>query len=89
MIYVAVAVLTLTTMLLLRRTWCLERAIRRFLRKRGHDRCWENELELRAALRGDYNWEPPTELYEMSDEEFLGECKAYLDSQRRRYGIKP
>lgn len=56
----------------------LEMAIRKHRNARGHDRCWENDLELYAALGDGLSTSPelPTR------EEFLSRCKEYYEQQR-------
>lgn len=55
----------------------LEVAIRKHRNARGHDRCWENDLDLYAVL-GD---EPPASPELPPREEFMAGCERYYDGQ--------
>jgi hypothetical protein len=57
----------------------LEAAIRKHRDARGHDRCWENDQELYAAL-GEAT---PVDPGLPSREEFLTNCARYFEEQSR------
>jgi hypothetical protein len=58
----------------------LRAAVRKHRDARGHDRCWENDLELYAALP---EGPPPSPLWPQLPPrcEFLARCEEYYESQ--------
>lgn len=53
----------------------LRDAIRKHMSARGHDRCWENDLELYVAA----GLQPPSALLLPEREEFLSRCRDYYE----------
>lgn len=63
----------------------LEDAIRKHRAARGHDRCWENDLELYALLRDGVDAAPELPPHD----EFIAHCEEYYECQRQHRDGKP
>lgn len=63
----------------------LEAAIRKHRAARGHDRCWENDLELYAALHDGVEALPALPPHD----EFMTKCEEYYECQRQHRDGRP